>query len=187
MDWGNLCWSLENLVELCFPQKTEDLTLIYEMGIWSDRNQKIFHARAFSSNQLVAQVLVILDSILVESENSRSWVILEEQIDITQPWDFVEGSSQVNRHCGGDAILFLNENYYFKLKSDLGLGSKSYVELLSMKLLFRFALEKGCRQLHIFGDSRVVVNWFNETVIFHMQHSGLLSSKSYRWKEGLII
>ena len=52
----------------------------------------------------------------------------------------------------------------------LGAGTKNYGELLSLKLLLQFALEKGCRNLQIFGDSLIIINWVNK-----IQHCRTLS------------
>ena len=52
----------------------------------------------------------------------------------------------------------------------LGEGTNNYAELLSLKLLLQFALEKGCRNLQIFGDSLIIINWVNK-----VQHCRTLS------------
>ena len=44
----------------------------------------------------------------------------------------------------------------------LGKGTNNFAELLALKLLLRFALEKNSRNIHIFGDSMVVINWVNK-------------------------
>ena len=44
----------------------------------------------------------------------------------------------------------------------LGEGTNNYGELSSLKLLLQFALEKGCINLHIFGDSLIIINWVNK-------------------------
>ena len=40
----------------------------------------------------------------------------------------------------------------------LGEGSNNYAELLSLKILFIFATEKGCRTLDVCGDSMNDIN-----------------------------
>ena len=44
----------------------------------------------------------------------------------------------------------------------LGAGTNNYAELMTLKLLLHFALEKGCRNLQIFGDSLIIINWVNK-------------------------
>lgn len=43
----------------------------------------------------------------------------------------------------------------------LGRGTNNYVELCITKHLIHFALEKHCRHLQLFGDSKIVCNWLN--------------------------
>ena len=45
---------------------------------------------------------------------------------------------------------------------DLGTCTNNYAELMALKLLLCFALEKDCRKLHIFRDSLVIINWVNK-------------------------
>ena len=44
----------------------------------------------------------------------------------------------------------------------LGVGTNNYAKLMTLKLLLHFALEKGCRNLQIFGDSLIIINWVNK-------------------------
>ena len=59
----------------------------------------------------------------------------------------------------------------------LGEGSNNYDEMLILKLLLIFAVEKGCRTLDVFGDSMNVINWIKETQMWgNMRLSNILSS-----------
>ena len=78
------------------------------------------------------------------------------------PWAFFDGASQ-NLTCGGGATLYLNPNHYFKISMGLGFGTNNYVELMTLKLLLCFAIERNCKKLQVFGDSTVVINWINKT------------------------
>jgi len=42
-------------------------------------------------------------------------------------------------------------------------GTNNFAELLAAKFLILFALEKNCRDLQLFGDSKVVCDWLNRT------------------------
>ena len=44
----------------------------------------------------------------------------------------------------------------------LGDGANNFVELMALKLLLFFALEKDSRRIQIFGDSLVILNWVNK-------------------------
>jgi ribonuclease HI len=45
----------------------------------------------------------------------------------------------------------------------LGMGTNNFFELLSLKLLIAFVIEKGCHSLNVFGDSMNVINWIRGT------------------------
>ena len=45
----------------------------------------------------------------------------------------------------------------------LGGGTNNSAELMSLKLLLMFAIEKGCTDLNFLGDSMNVINWINQT------------------------
>ena len=92
---------------------------------------------------------------------ARERRILEVEIDRTSPWAFFDGAAQ-NNSCGGGAVLFLSESHYFVMSIGLGEGTNNFAELMSLKLLLIFALEKGCNELNFLGDSMNVINWINQ-------------------------
>ena len=65
--------------------------------------------------------------------------------------------------CGGGATLFLNSTHHFKITMGLGTRSNNYAELLALKLLLCFAIEKNCKRIQIFGDSLAILNWIDKT------------------------
>ena len=49
------------------------------------------------------------------------------------------------------------------LSLGLGAGTNNYVELMMLKLLLCFAIERNCKKVQVFGDSMVVIKWINKT------------------------
>ena len=92
---------------------------------------------------------------------ARERRILEVEIDRTSPWAYFDGAAQ-NNICGGGAVLFLAESHFFVMSMGLGEGTNNFAELMSLKLLLIFALEKGCNDLNFLGDSMNVINWINQ-------------------------
>ena len=82
-------------------------------------------------------------------------------IDHTFPWAHFDGASQENKS-GGGATLFISPPHHFKIQMGLGIGTNNYVELMDVKLLLCFAIEIGCKRIHIFGDSLLMINWINK-------------------------
>lgn len=44
----------------------------------------------------------------------------------------------------------------------LGRGTNNFAELITAKYTIQFALEKQCKILQLFGDSKTVCNWINK-------------------------
>ena len=65
--------------------------------------------------------------------------------------------------CGGGATLFLNSTHHFQITMGLGTGSNNYVELMALKILLCFGIERNYKKIQIFGDSSVIINWINKT------------------------
>ena len=63
----------------------------------------------------------------------------------------------------GGATLFLNSTHHFKIMMGLGTGSNNYANLMALKLLICFSIEKNCKNTSIFCDSLVILNWINKT------------------------
>ena len=76
-------------------------------------------------------------------------------------WEFFDGASKDNK-CGGRAIFLLNQNHQFQIQMGLGAGKNNFADLMALKLLLCYALDKDCRRIHIFGDSLVIINWVNK-------------------------
>jgi hypothetical protein len=128
----------------------------------------IFKEKASLADLIVAKSLAILAHFPQAKDIPPPRQIVEEQIDFSRPWDFFDGASQDNgEHCGGGGVLHLSPTHFYKLKWGLGQGSNNYAELMALKLLLTFAGEKGISNLHIFGDSMVVINWLRKTQKCH--------------------
>jgi len=143
-------------------QKLKYLPLLVIWGIWLARNKAIFNDRPSLPAITAAQSHGILKSLpeYVRAANQRR--ILEVEIDHSQPWAFFDGASQ-NNLSGGGAVLHLSDTHSYTISMGLGEGSNNFAELMSLKLLLIFALEKGCTKITCFGDSLNVINWVNNT------------------------
>lgn len=50
----------------------------------------------------------------------------------------------------------------------LGLGTNNFVELISIRHLLHFSLAHACYHLRIFGDSKIIISWFNNIFTCHV-------------------
>lgn len=49
----------------------------------------------------------------------------------------------------------------------LGNGTNNFAELITLRHLLHFSIGHDCMDLNIYGDSKTIVNWFNNITIFH--------------------
>jgi len=87
-------------------------------------------------------------------------------IDKNTPWAFFDGAAQ-QQGCGGGFILYMNEHHYYKVQMGLGTGTNNFAELITLRHLMHFRLGHNCMNIHIFGDSKIIVDWFNATSACH--------------------
>jgi len=93
------------------------------------------------------------------------------KVDNTIHWDYFDWANQgfIVKY-GVKGVLFLNENHHINFKVGLGDVSKNYVELLSMKSLFKLALDNN---VDIYKSWEIL--WCNkvdgEIVFFHKKIS----------------
>ena len=146
------------------PQTTQlrALLLIHMWGIWLARNRVIFLEKATSPEEVAKKGLDILSYFPQTKNNPSPRIIVLEQLNKNIPWAFFDGASQ-NLTCRGGATLFMNPNHHFQMSMRLGSGTNNYVELMTLKLLLCFAIERNCKKVQVFGDSMVVINWINKT------------------------
>jgi len=97
-----------------------------------------------------------------EDSNTPPHIIKPEIIHKSLLWTYFDGYAQ-EAGCGGGAILYLNETHCFKIQMRLGRGTNNYAELCTTKHFMHFALEKHCRHLQLFGDSKIVCSWLNRS------------------------
>jgi len=89
---------------------------------------------------------------------AQARVIREVVLDFSLPWGYFDGASSSDQmKCGGGGCLCFSNSHFFTLKAGLGNGTNNYFELLALKLLILFAVEKGCRTLQVFGDSLDII------------------------------
>jgi ribonuclease HI len=61
-------------------------------------------------------------------------------------------------------------SHYYLIKSGLGAGTNNYAEIMALKLLLLFVVEKGCKTLQVFGDSMLIINWEKGVQRCHISH-----------------
>jgi len=106
--------------------------------------------------------LVVFSSFAPSEGRKKNRTIREVTIEKSIPWGCFDGASQQYTY-GGRGLLYFSDTDYFTLMSGLGNGRNNYVELMSLKLFLAFAIEKDCKKISVFGDSKNEINWINGT------------------------
>jgi len=143
-------------------KKFKSLPLIVIWGLWLARNNSIFSDKAIPPEMTAANCISILAAYPHSSKEIKAKNLSVIEIDKSKPWGFFDGASQ-NNLCGGGALLYLSEGHYFRIAIGLGEGTNNLAEILSLKLLLVFAIEKNVKNITIYGDSKNVINWTNGT------------------------
>ena len=129
------------------------------LGVWLAKNSTIFQYKVTILEVIVANSVAILGFYPQIGRSRGVREICPEEIDRGRPWGFFDGTSQGQPvKCGGGAAFHLSEGHFFHFSVGLGDGTNNYVELLSLKFLMLFALEKGCSRLQVFWDSMIILN-----------------------------
>jgi len=77
-----------------------------------------------------------------------------------------DGAAQ-QQGCGGGLLFHRLETHYFQISMGLGPGTNNHAKLISLQHLLYFSITKNCRNLQIFGDSKTVIDWFNNRTVYH--------------------
>eukprot|EP00253_Pinus_taeda_P031398 PITA_31398 len=137
-----------------------NLPLIISWGIWIARNRSIFQDKDTPIALTAVQGAAIFSSIPRPKESSSQRNVPKVQISEGIPWAFFDGASQNNKAGAG---LVIHESPSFSLKASVGLGtgSNNFAELLALKLLLCWLIQRHTLAIQIFGDSQNVIRWVN--------------------------
>lgn len=63
--------------------------------------------------------------------------------------------------------LLMSRDHSLKIRMGNGHSTNNYVKLVALWLLLYMAMRRNICELQIFGDSRVVIDWFNQVAGLH--------------------
>lgn len=78
------------------------------------------------------------------------------------PWDLFDGVAQGNPSVGEDGgILYFFESHFISFYANVGLATNKFTNLSFLNLLLSLAKIYNINNLHVYGDSQLVINWIN--------------------------
>lgn len=136
------------------------LPLLICSKIWLTRNNIIFQGSLTQWPLITAKIVVAYQEIPEKTRTSTAQPHAPEIIDRTISWAYFDGAAQSHR-CGGGFLLYLSDQHHYQIKMGLGEGTNNFAELITLRHLLHFALAHSCNNIQIFGDSKIIINWFN--------------------------
>lgn len=143
--------------------KLQSLPIIISWYLRLARNQNIFDGKPASWSHTSPLIISAFNDMPEPPQPHIRWPL---KIDKNVPWYFFDGAAQ-QQGCGGGFILYISEQHYYKVRMGLGIGSNNFAELISLRHLMHFSLNHNCVVIHIYGDSKIIVYWFNNITTCH--------------------
>lgn len=89
-------------------------------------------------------------------------LLKEPNIDYEKAWEFFNGACQgTPGMCGAGASILFYSNHCIFFKYAAGEGTNNRAEFFALCLLLKTAEEKGLNQLHVYGESKTLIDWAN--------------------------
>lgn len=146
--------------------KLQSLPIITCWYIWLARNRMIFDDKPPNWPHIISLITAAYHSLPDPPQPRNRSPRDPPPINRSTPWAFFDGSAQ-QQGCGGGFLLYKNEQHFYKVKMGLGPGTNNFAEIISLRHLLHFALGHNCLHIHIFGDSKIIIDWFNNTTECH--------------------
>ena len=58
-------------------------------------------------------------------------------------------------------VFYIYLSHWFSFKAGIGEGTNNFMELSAIRLLIRLAVEKQVKNMHVLGDSQIIIKWIN--------------------------
>jgi len=147
--------------------KNVNLPIIVNWSIWKARNRMIFGDKPIHWPLIEAGIITAFRELPDPPPPKIQQPNPPPLIDQGTPWAFFDGAANT-QSCGGSFILHKTDQHLFNIKAGLGAGTNNYAELITLHHLLHFALSHHCTSINIYGDSQIIINWFNDISTCHM-------------------
>jgi len=157
IDWGNRHKG----------KKEANLPIVVNWIIWKVRNHVIFDDKPPVWPLIEASIISAYRELPEPPPPKTRRPNPPPIIDQSIPWAFFDGAANA-QSCRGGFILHKSSNHSYHIKAGLGAGTNNFAVLISLRHLLHFAISHQCTSINIYGDSQIIINWFNEISICHL-------------------
>jgi ribonuclease HI len=93
------------------------------------------------------------------------------RIDKSVPWSFFDETWKRNSNISSvECLLYFSHSHFIKFKAWIGLRSNNYAELQALRLLLKCAKDQNIKNMQVFNNSSLVINWIKESGYLHNIH-----------------
>eukprot|EP00253_Pinus_taeda_P020931 PITA_20931 len=186
-------WAGQNIVEAWTEwsirhkgTKMISLLVIVIWHLWKTRNQLVFQDKHVHWHLLEARIIAAFNELPDPPPAHVRRTHSPPLIDRSTPWAFFDGA--VNQQsCGGGIIIHKSDQHLYRTKARLGTGSNNYTELITLRNLLHFALGRNITCINIFGDSKIIIDWFNNNAICHIRTLSIILHEIQEFKSAFNI
>ena len=134
--------------------------VLFVYTIWEARNRAIFKNLWTPSNITSALLVQKAQEHRSSPKLGKPRFVTTPGFDKSYPWAFFDGVSQGDPPIGGaGGVIFLNDTNKISFKLGLGRATNNKVELSTLWAAMKIAKDKHITRLHIYGDSKYVIDW----------------------------
>lgn len=137
---------------------TVQIPIFISWALWFTRNSSIFQDMELDVSSCGFLALKLLHQYPVDTTSTVVRSIGQFSFIVNQPILFFDGAAQ-NGYCAAGGVIYLNQDHFFTLRLNCGLGSNMKAELLALWCVLRCANSFGLVNIRVFGDSRVTIKW----------------------------
>eukprot|EP00253_Pinus_taeda_P012292 PITA_12292 len=161
--------------------KTISLPAIVIWHLWKTRNLIVFQDKPVYWHLLEARIIAAFNELPDPPPAHVRRPHPPPFIDRSTPWAFFDGAAN-QQSCGGGIIIHKSDQHHYRIKAGLGTGSNNYAELITLRHLLHFALGHNITCINIFGDSKIIIDWFNNNAICHIHTLNIILHEIQEFK-----
>eukprot|EP00253_Pinus_taeda_P004922 PITA_04922 len=161
--------------------KMTNLPVIVIWHIWKARNRIIFQDCPVFGKLMEAEIIATYGELPEPPPPHVRHPHPPPRIDHATPWAYFDGAAN-QQSCGGGFIIYKTEQHYYSIKVGLGAGTNNFADLITLRHLLHFSMSHHISCINIFGDSKTIINWFNNISNCHIHTLSIILNEILEFK-----